>query len=132
MTTRVVNIRGRGGTLASIPDFVYVGRGVTPHPSPVVRKGSPLGNPYKIPRDGTRAEVLEKYREHLLASPGLLALLPGLRGKTLGCWCVDGTATDPLPHVCHAQVLAELADGPLGGSGKQPSPTEIETPHPPA
>ncbi|MER6799640.1 DUF4326 domain-containing protein, partial [Amycolatopsis mediterranei] len=34
--------------------------------------------------------------------PDLLALLPGLRGRRLGCWCV--------PEPCHAQVIAELAD----------------------
>ena len=32
----------------------------------------------------------------------LLALLPDLRGRRLGCWCA------PLP--CHAMVIAELAD----------------------
>ncbi|MDQ7802900.1 DUF4326 domain-containing protein [Amycolatopsis sp. A133] len=32
----------------------------------------------------------------------LLALLPALRGRRLGCWCV--------PEPCHAQVIAELAD----------------------
>jgi hypothetical protein len=31
-------------------------------------------------------------------------MLPELRGRKLGCWCV------PLP--CHPQVIAELADHP--------------------
>ena len=43
-----------------------------------------------------------RYREYLLARPDLLALLPGLRGRRLGCWCV--------PEPCHAQVIADLAD----------------------
>jgi Domain of unknown function (DUF4326) len=34
--------------------------------------------------------------------PDLLALLPGLRGRWLGCWCV--------PEACHAEVIAALAD----------------------
>nr|WP_229711455.1 DUF4326 domain-containing protein [Streptomyces daqingensis] len=46
--------------------------------------------------------MIEQYRAHLLGRPGLLALLPGLRGRRLGCWCA------PLP--CHAEVIAELAD----------------------
>ncbi|WP_432040564.1 DUF4326 domain-containing protein [Streptomyces cucumeris] len=39
---------------------------------------------------------------HLLARPDLLALLPALRGRRLGCWCA------PLP--CQAEIIAELAD----------------------
>jgi hypothetical protein len=46
--------------------------------------------------------VLAKYRQYLLSRPDLIALLPGLRGRRLGCWCV--------PEPCHAQVIAELAD----------------------
>jgi hypothetical protein len=61
------------------------------------------GNPFKVGRDGTRAEVIEKYRAYLLDSPELMAALPELRGKVLGCWC------SPLP--CHGDVLVELANG---------------------
>lgn len=64
--------------------------------------GSPLAGPYRPGPDGTREEVLDKYREHLLGRPDLLALPPALRGRRLGCWCV--------PEPCHAQVVAELAD----------------------
>ncbi|MFF4875061.1 DUF4326 domain-containing protein [Micromonospora sp. NPDC000668] len=52
--------------------------------------------------DGTRNEILDKYRAYLLGRPDLLALRPGLRGRRLGCWCV--------PERCHAEVIAELAD----------------------
>jgi Domain of unknown function (DUF4326) len=58
---------------------------------------------------GTREEVLAKYRAYLLGRPDLLALLPSLRGRRLGCWC--------LPQPCHAEVIAEviaeLADSQL-------------------
>ena len=37
-----------------------------------------------------------------LERPALLALLSELRGRTLACWCA--------PLLCHAGVLAELAD----------------------
>lgn len=60
------------------------------------------GNPFVIGLDGTRREVVEKYRAYLMNSPDLLASLPELEGKTLGCWCA------PLP--CHGDVLAELAN----------------------
>ncbi|MET8878265.1 DUF4326 domain-containing protein [Nocardia sp. NPDC004604] len=63
---------------------------------------SPMASPFRPGPDGTRAEVLAKYRAHLLGRPDLLALLPALRGRRLGCWC--------LPQPCHAEVIAELAD----------------------
>lgn len=68
-----------------------------------VGRPSKFGNPFLIGKDGTRAEVIEKYRAHLLASPGLLeAAKTELRGKTLGCFCA------PLP--CHGHVLSEIAN----------------------
>ncbi|MFJ6900903.1 DUF4326 domain-containing protein [Streptomyces hokutonensis] len=110
MTTRVINVRGRiheyGSRLELAPtDLVYVGRRWTLGGWDLPRH--PLYNPfaYDTPtrrRDGTRAEVMAKYRAYLLASPDLLALVPELRGRTLACWCA--------PLLCHAEVLADLAD----------------------
>lgn len=60
------------------------------------------GNPFIIGDHGTRAEVIEKYRQHILNSPELLKLIPTLKDKVLGCWCK--------PDACHGDVLAELAD----------------------
>jgi Domain of unknown function (DUF4326) len=58
------------------------------------------GNPFEIGRDGTREEVIEKYREYILRKPELLSRLENLRGKTLACWCK--------PKACHGDVLVEL------------------------
>lgn len=58
------------------------------------------GNPFMIGKDGSRAEVLAKYRTHVLHQGHLLCALEELRGKRLGCWCA------PLP--CHGDVLVEL------------------------
>jgi len=58
------------------------------------------GNPFLIGRDGTRTEVIEKYRQWIQTQPQLLTQLPMLRGKRLGCYC------KPLP--CHGDVLVEL------------------------
>jgi len=109
--TSVVNLTGHRDD-TDFAGVVYVGRAVN-------RGGwrlaaSPLANPYRAGRDGSRADVIAAYREYLLARPDLLALLPQLRGRRLGCWCA------PLP--CHADVIAELADlgagqSPDGGSG---------------
>lgn len=60
------------------------------------------GNPFVIGRDGTRGEVVNKYREYLETRPDLLSRLSDLRGKRLGCFCA--------PNQCHGDVLAELAD----------------------
>jgi len=72
------------------PYDVYVGR------------PSKWGNPYTIGRDGSRAEVIEKYHHYLLSNQELLDALPELRGKVLGCWCA--------PKPCHADILLEYAN----------------------
>jgi hypothetical protein len=107
MRTTVVNVRGR--TAAALADVVYVGRAMPRHPVEAIRRGSPLGNPFKVGQDGTLQEVLAKYLRHVQASPDLLALLPGLKGKRLGCWCCDD-ADGLQPIRCHAQVLMELCN----------------------
>lgn len=68
-------------------------------------KASIFGNRHRVGRDGTGEEVLAKYRADVLASADLLLHLPGLRGKTLGCWCkVKGT------EPCHGDVLVDLLE----------------------
>lgn len=69
-------------------DAVYVGR------------PTKWGNPFQIGRDGTREEVIAKYREWLLTHRALP--FKTLKGKDLVCWCA------PLP--CHADILLELAN----------------------
>ena len=60
------------------------------------------GNPFSIGKDGTREEVVEKYRSWIKNQPDLLNDLHELKGKTLGCWCS--------PQACHGDILKELAD----------------------
>ena len=62
------------------------------------------GNPFVIGRDGTREEVIEKYRTYIISGAGrhLLASLPELVGKRLGCYCA--------PEACHGDVLVSLAE----------------------
>jgi hypothetical protein len=69
-----------------------------------VGRPSQWGNPFKIgyDADGTRAEVIAKYREWITTQPHLVRDLPTLKGKRLGCWCS--------PRPCHADVIAELAN----------------------
>ena len=60
------------------------------------------GNPFIIGRDGTREQVIEKYREWILSNPKLLGDIEELRGKTLGCYCS--------PLACHGNILIELLE----------------------
>ena len=87
----------------SDPRHVYIGRAgvVFIEGQRYPKQPSPFANPFKIGRDGSREEVLEKYealmRQRLAATPYLLR---GLEGKTLGCWCK--------PAACHGEVLIKL------------------------
>ena len=71
-------------------DAVYVGR------------PSKWGNPYKIGRDGTREQVILKYRHFIENDLDHPEWLDELKGRDLACWCA------PLP--CHADVLLEFAN----------------------
>ncbi|RSM41245.1 DUF4326 domain-containing protein [Amycolatopsis balhimycina DSM 5908] len=99
MATTVVNLKGHRGD-PEYADVVYVGRAM--YRGGWHLAGSKLASPFRPGPDGSRDEVVAKYREYLLDRPDLLALLAGLRGRRLGCWCV--------PEPCHAQVIADLAD----------------------
>jgi hypothetical protein len=54
------------------PYDIYIGR------------PSKWGNPFLIGKDGSRDEVIEKYRKYILNKPELMASLHELSGKTLG------------------------------------------------
>lgn len=79
---RVVHIRRE-------PYDVYIGR------------PGPWGNPFEIGRDGTREEVIAKFRAWIDAD-FVAAARKELRGKVLGCWCA--------PQPCHGDVLLEVAN----------------------
>lgn len=83
MSTKVVNKN-------KSPYDIYIGR------------GSIWGNPFIIGKDGTRTEVIEKYRNYIFNSPELLERIPELRGKVLGCYCK--------PKKCHGDILVELCN----------------------
>ena len=69
-------------------------------------KSSNFANPYKIGKDGTREEVLEKYKEYIIDKINndheLMRELNSMKGKTLGCWC--------FPERCHGNILLELIE----------------------
>jgi hypothetical protein len=60
------------------------------------------GNPFEIPDDGDRDDVINKFATHYLPhKTKLQERLPELAGKALGCWCA--------PEACHGDVLKEAA-----------------------
>ncbi len=74
-------------------DAVYVGRHTV------------FGNPFVIGWDGTREEVIAKFKNHLLSNPQLMQRVKQeLKGKSLICWCA--------PAACHADVLMHYANEP--------------------
>lgn len=72
------------------PYDVYIGR------------PSKWGNPFVVGKDGTREEVIEKYKQWVLTQQHLIDSLHELKGKILGCWCY--------PQACHGDVLIELVN----------------------
>jgi len=68
-----------------------------------IGRGSLFGNPYYIGKDGTRSEVIEKYRawfkRKVANERGFKDALESLRGKRLGCYCK--------PLACHGDVIVE-------------------------
>jgi hypothetical protein len=75
---------------ASTANGVYVGR------------PSKWGNPFALGRDGSRSEVIAKYRCWVVTQTDLMNSPAELRGKDLICWCA--------PLACHAEVLRELSN----------------------
>jgi hypothetical protein len=73
-------------------------------PANAVYIGRPTkwGNPFVIGPDGTRQEVVQKYKDYILSNQSLLSQVHELRGKDLICFCA--------PQQCHGDVLIELAN----------------------
>lgn len=90
-------VLNRGGLFKPIPKGAIL-----------VARPSKWGNPFKLGKDGTREEVIAKYRQWLLNNPKLLSQLDELRGKDLVCYCS--------PLSCHADVLLELTNRKGGGN----------------
>lgn len=87
----------------SEPRVLNKHHGYPPRGSVYVGRPSPYGNPFQMGRDGTREEVIAKFREFVEARPEIKSSIrENLRGKDLICFCA------PLP--CHAGILLEIAN----------------------
>jgi len=113
MTTRVVHVNSEEWAQAVTDGTaVYIGRAVP-------RKGfkaSKWANPFKVEIDAVdyrpaqaHQDAIEKYFDYLMQQEELVAALPELQGKVLGCWCkAFKPYTESMP--CHGNLLARLAD----------------------
>jgi hypothetical protein len=97
----------------SYPEVVYIGRKIKAKGYPDL-PGSSLANPYYINKDGTREEVVEKYRKWLWeqiqgnteAKEELEELLKNIKFKQklnafplkIACWCKED-------EKCHGDVV---------------------------
>ena len=71
-----------------------------------IGRPSKWGNPFVIGKDGTRKEVIDKYRVYLFKNDYLLSCIDELEDKILGCYCK--------PLLCHGDVLIETLRKRLG------------------
>jgi hypothetical protein len=81
--------------------FVYIGREMIMY-GKVIAEGSIWYNPFKIGKDGTREQVLEKFEDYLKSNAELIKQVKTLKGKALACWCS--------PEACHGDILKRYAD----------------------
>jgi hypothetical protein len=111
---RIVKCRpGHRQQFERVPGFVYCGREFGGFAA------SPLGNPFRVGRDGTLDEVLARYRGWLWAqlrkgmanrhgdAVRVLEALAYLKADSvLGCWCLDKPIAGEGPDQCHCDVIA--------------------------
>ena len=73
-----------------------------------IGRGSVWGNPFVIGKDGSREEVIEKYKGYFnnKISNDVLFLNQtlNLKNKILGCFCK--------PLACHGDVIVEFLENP--------------------
>jgi hypothetical protein len=90
----------------SLADFIGISYGVVhckrDKYDVYIGRPSKWGNPFEIGKDGTREEVILKYKEWYAQNTELQKDIGELHGKILGCWCK--------PKACHGDFLCEIAN----------------------
>jgi hypothetical protein len=113
MSGRVVHVKD------NVAGAVYIGRWNPYHG----QEASPLANPYRVGRDGSRLDVVTSYDQMLYRLITGTATDPehpdprfwaeqviACRDKPLACWCRhDGEARTP-ENACHADVILGLLE----------------------
>ncbi len=74
-----------------------------PKGSVYIGRPSKWGNPFSIGKDGSRKEVIQKYKDWITFQPKLIEeAQKELRGKNLVCYCS--------PRQCHGDTLLAIAN----------------------
>jgi hypothetical protein len=94
--TAVVHIQRSSGVIVQDCD-IYIGRAWNSGGWKL--KASKWANPFTVKKYGLDL-ALEKYESYIRSNKELMADLPSLRGKVLGCWCK--------PNRCHGDILIKL------------------------
>ena len=88
----------------------------------VIDRSSRWGNPFFIGKDGTRTDVIAKFKAQLWEEikEGTVELeeLAELDGKTLACWCA--------PLACHGDVLIAAAAWASNQLGLAPEDRRVQ------
>lgn len=71
-----------------------------PDDAVLIDRTTKWGNPFRIGKDGTRVQVIQKYENWIKNQPELLADLHELKGHSLVCHCS--------PKICHGNILVDL------------------------
>jgi len=70
----------------------------------LITRETPYGNPFKIPRDGNRQQVIKKFTAWIQTQPKLIERIKReLKDKDLICCCK--------PAACHGDIILALANG---------------------
>ena len=76
-----------------------------------------FGNPYRLNKDGTRLDILMKFRKYFTKRMNndqeFKKKIMALRGNTLGCFCK--------PRDCHGDIIAAYLNGFTEGLKQDPS-----------
>ena len=103
---RPAGATGRAGAVAlvceALPRVLDITRDGFPEGAVLVDRTTRLGNPFRVGRDGSRAQCIAKHRVWIKKQPHLLAYLRTLRGRDMVCHCT------PLP--CHGTTCLEIAN----------------------
>jgi len=71
-----------------------------------IGRPSIFGNPFTIDKDGTRDDVIKKFKHYFLIRIGndnkFYHEILKLKDKTLACWCK--------PEACHGDIIKEYLD----------------------
>lgn len=86
-----------------MPKVLNKHRSGIPSGAVYIGRGSAFGNPFQIPRDGDREEVIEKFWLWIKTQPKLIERVKReLNGKDLVCYCS--------PQACHGNILLAIAN----------------------